>query len=106
MRKDTFYRCVKDDEKIIVAAKTTGYSDGDIGLHKEQGFWVATHIPTGTRLTPKHLRNKTAKTALTEAKRLISEKPDFDQYVQKYMDGDIYDAFQKSKYNQTVTGVF
>ena len=106
MKKDTFYRCVKDDKKRVVAAKITGYSDGDIGLHKEQGFWVATHIPTGTKLTPKYSRNKTAKTALTEAKRLISEKTDFEQYIQKYMDGDIYDAFQKSRYNQTTTGVF
>ena len=106
MKKDTFNRCVKDDKKRVVAAKITGYSDGDIGLHKEQGFWVATHIPTGTKLTPKYSRNKTAKTTLTEAKRLISEKTDFEQYVQKYMDGDIYDAFRKSRYNQTTTRVF
>ena len=105
MKKDTFYRCVKEDKRIV-AAKITGYSDGDIGLHEEQGFWVATHIPTGTKLTPKYSRNKTAKTALTEAKRLISEKTDFEQYIQKYMDGDIYDAFQKSRYNQTTTRVF
>lgn len=105
MRKDNFYRCVKEDKRIV-AAKTADFSDGDIGLHKEQGFWVATHIPTGMKLTPTYSRNKTAKTALTEAKRLISEKLDFDQHIQKHIDGAIYDAFQKSRYNQTVTRVF
>lgn len=67
MRKDTFYKCCRDADKKVVAVKTTGYSEGDIGVHKEEGFWVATHIPTGLLLTPKTSRNKTIKQALNEA---------------------------------------
>ncbi len=86
MRKNTFYRCAWDSDKKITAIKTTGYSENDIGVHKEDGFWVATHIPTGLLLTPKTSRNKTTKQTLNEAKKIIEnhmKNPDRIQFAIK-----------------------
>jgi len=105
VRKDTFYRCVREDKKIV-AIKTTGYSENNIGIHKEGGFWIATHIPTGMRLTPLSSRNKSIKQALNEAKRLISEHDDFEKLLQARLESEIYEKFVQSKYKQSATGVF
>jgi hypothetical protein len=107
MRKQTFYRCVRLSEKgNIVALKTYGYSDGDIGLHKDDGIWYATYIPNGGLLTPRKSRNNTAKAALAEAKRVISDRKNFEQDVRKFENSWIYKDFAKSKYEQSVTTVF
>lgn len=106
MRKDTFYRCAWDSDKKITAIKTTGYSENDIGVHKEDGFWVATHIPTGLLLTPKTSRNKTTKQTLNEAKKIIENHPNFDEILKRQLESKHYRAFADSRYSQSATGVF
>ena len=112
MKKDTFYRCVSHDEvggkPQVVALKTKGYSEGDIGLYKDplQKVWFATHIPTGLQLPSHQSDNKTAKAALAEAKRRIAERPDYNQKIQDHLRSKNHAAFLKSKYDQTVTKVF
>jgi hypothetical protein len=104
VRKDIFYRCLKDKKDgRIFAEKTTGYSEGDIGLHSDidsggDRFWMATHIPTGRKLTP--TANKTARLALSEAKRIIAAVPEFDKRIQETMDTEEYKTFTQSRYAQ------
>ena len=106
MKKDTFYICVREPEsKKIVAEKVSGYSEGDIGLHKTADGWRTTHIPTGNKVISQTF--KTAKLALAAAKGITThEGENFDKRIQEVFEGDAYKAFSKSRYEQTVTTVF
>ena len=114
MKKATFYRIVNRDSvggKLqITALKTTGYSESDIGLHQENGIWIATHIPTGLALSSMAVTNsrldETKAVVLANAKRLISERPDYADKLQKHIDSDNHAKFLKSKYDQTAIEVF
>lgn len=106
MRKDIFYRCSLDSDRKVTAVKTTGYSEGDIGVHKEEGFWVATHIPTGLLLTPKTSRNKTMKQAWNEASERINSHENFAKLVEKALKSKEHQSFSDSRYAQSVTKVF
>ena len=110
MRKDYFYICTRGIENRIVAEKRTGYSEGDIGLHKSKSsngedIWIATHIPTGLRLMSLESEkiNKNRQRALKEAKKILGEN---SGSIEKHMKTEQYEAFRKSRYEQTVTKVF
>ena len=104
MKKDTFYRCVIGENQRITAVKTQGYSEGNLGLHKEDKFWVVTHIPTGTRLAADLATTRAA--ALAEVKQWVVARDDFTHKIQKYMESNAHAKFLKSKYDQIVTEVF
>jgi L-rhamnose isomerase len=104
MTKTTFY-LQELTGGCYTARKVSGYSEGDIGVHKlGNNTWSATHIPTGTKLTPSNY--KTAKQALSEAKNSIVAHADYDERVQKTMESESYKAFARSRYEQSVTTVF
>jgi hypothetical protein len=101
MRKAAFYRCLKNEEDgRVFAAKTTGFSDGDIGIHKAGDYWFATYIPVGCKITPILSHKKTPAAALKEAKNIIAENPDFEARIQEMMNDDSYQAFSQSRYKQ------
>ena len=102
MKKDTFYRCIVTEDRQITAVKTVGYTEGDIGLHKEDGYWVATHVPTGSRVSSE--LNKTRRDALAEINQWIAEG-DFTDKMQYRMFTCIYAAFLEAKHAQIVTEV-
>ena len=105
MRKDYFYISDKDPEtKEISALKVTGYSEGDIGVHKTKDYWTATHIPTGLRLTSyENLgKHKTRQQALKEANKVL-ENPVCEKSIEKHKETEAYEAFRQSRYNQTVS---
>ena len=113
MRKDSFCICFlqkdEDDKYKIVALKVSGYTDGDIGLHKTQSFgmsregWVATHLETGNKLTPTAVIHKTPKAALNEARKIIAENPNYEKRIQQVKEGSIYKEFLQLRNNQTIT---
>ena len=109
-KKRHFYRCVTHDtvdgKPQVVALKTKGYSDGEIGLHKENGIWIATHIPTGLQFPPHRLNNKNARDTLAEAKQLITEGSEYTFKLQKHMYSDTYAKFLKSKAAQIRAELF
>ena len=116
MRKDYFYISVRNNNtKEVIAEKRSGYSVGDIGLHKGKSWsgaeiWIATHIPTGTKLTSTESENtganKTRNAALKEAQKRITADENFEQRIADYKKTENFKQFSKSRYNQTVTGVF
>jgi len=67
---------------------------------------VATHIPTGRKLTPHTSYNKTKGRALSEAKREIAKFDDFQATIVKVMESPKYKEFAKLRYEQTKTEVF
>lgn len=98
MRKDIFYRCMRDEKGEIVALRTFGYSEGDIGINQEGSFWVATHIPTGMLISS---YNKTKNNALREAKKLIAERKDFNEKIKEVMESDGFKKFNDSRHKQS-----
>ncbi len=97
MKKDTFYKCMIDAKQNISAVITTGYSENNIGLHKEGGVWQATHIPTGLRLCQGLPADGTRKAVLERAQKLV-EMTDVDQKVKDHLGSAAYDAFLRSKH--------
>ncbi|GHV36270.1 hypothetical protein FACS1894187_10600 [Synergistales bacterium] len=114
MKKDTFYRCmlrIYENKTKTFAVKTQGYSEGDIGLHKEKysgelETWIATHIPTGAVLASAAHHCKTRTEALKQAQCKIAEHTNFQEKVEQFKRGEKFKAFQRSRYDQSVTGVF
>ena len=113
MKKDTFYRCIlekyKDDTRIV-AVKTTGFTDGEIGLHKEKynsevDTWVTTHIPTGCTLTTNEEYFKTRSAALKKAQEII-QGVNFNTYLDEHKNSESYATFIRSRYEQIVTKNF
>ena len=112
MRKDYFYICICDVENKtkVVAEKKTGYSVGEIGLHKSRNhrygvdIWVATHIPTGLKLTSPESDyegvNRTRQRALKEARERLDR---LGEGIEKHMKTKEYEAFRKSRHEQTVS---
>jgi hypothetical protein len=115
MIKDNFYICVKvpkgerevKDKYETKAKRVSGYTEGNVGLHKQpDDFWIASHLPTGLRISPILSKNKTRKEALREALKLINERQDYKKLVDSFMESENYKQFAQSKYDQTVTTVF
>ncbi|MBT9132272.1 MAG: hypothetical protein DDT33_00786 [Firmicutes bacterium] len=98
MKKDTFYKCMIDAKQNISAVKTAGYSEGDIGVHKEGKVWQATHIPTGLSLCQGFPEDTTRKAVLERAQKLVVERIDFAQKVKDHLGSAAYDAFLRSKH--------
>lgn len=94
MKLVEFYRCMRSGEKFH-ALRTLGYVEGGIGLVKETKGrgWVATHIPTGTKITPDSSNHKTAKQALLEAEKLIAKSEDILAVIQRLRNTKGYNAF-------------
>jgi hypothetical protein len=90
----------EENSERIYASKTTGFSDGDIGLHKAGDYWFATYIPVGRKITPTLSHHKTRAAALREAKILIAGNSDFEVRIQEVKNGDAYRVFSQSRYAQ------
>ena len=103
MRKEYFYRCIKQGDKIV-AIKTTGFVNDELGAHQEGENWIVTHIPTGYRIIA--MPCKYAKTAINEANKQIQAQSDFKQKIQETMDSKEFKEFQRSRYDQSVTKNF
>lgn len=105
MKKATFYRIMLSENQII-AVKIQGYVEGDIGVHKENEFWVATHIPTGLKLIPAPGAGSNTRAATFAAAKLVLERSDCVDKIQKHILGVNHAKFLNSKYNQTATEVY
>ena len=110
MRKDNFYRCLIEKNKVT-ACKTQGFSERDVGLHKgnysydlSKQTWAATHIPTGLGLTSNRIVYSTRKEALKAAYQAM-RRDDFETILAKYMESDFHKQFSQSRYKQNVTEV-
>ncbi len=96
MKKSTFYQCGKKANKIIVAIKVEGYSEGEIGVHKDtEKGWMATHIPTGVSLG--WSARPTRRDALSMAKDYLAKMVDFDQKLQDHLNSETYADFLNAK---------
>ena len=63
MKKGVFYICVRRASTgCIEADQVNGYIKDDIGLHKANGLWIATHIPTGLMIRKSVSRSLKTKT--------------------------------------------
>jgi hypothetical protein len=73
MKKDTFFISFRESNGEIKAVKTTGYSDGDIGVHKNAkgDGWTATWIPLGLVICSDQ---KTAAKCLSAAQKILFDK--------------------------------
>ncbi len=98
MIKDMFYRCMRDEKGEITALRTFGYSKGNIGIHQEGSFWVATYIPTGMLITFSY---KTKNNALKEALKLIIECRNFDEKIKNIKESEEYKKFDDSRFKQS-----
>lgn len=106
MHKDIFYRCLREIDGTIIAQKTFGFSEGDIGLNEINGMWEATHIPTGMKLSPNIPQYKTAKAALSNTEKRIADNANFKKLIEQCMESNHYRAFCKSRYEQSITSDF
>ena len=104
VKKATFYRYAINEERQVIAVKTQGYSEGDLGAYKEGKYWVVIYIPTGIRLSADLATTRVE--ALAEVKQWIATRFDLADKIQKYMASDNHAKFMQSKYDQTVTEVF
>ena len=69
MKKGNFYICVRRASTgCIEADQVNGYIKDDIGLHKANGLWIATHIPTGLMIR----MGVTQKEVIEAAEKLIA----------------------------------
>ena len=114
MKKDTFYLCeFKKGNKSVIARKVSGYSEGVIGLRndnptddKSLDSWIATHIPTGTKLKRTEETYKTKRQALNAALNIMATMPDFNTTVDEFFESEYGKQFVESRYEQEKTKIF
>jgi hypothetical protein len=105
MRKDSFYVCCMTDDGKVIATKVTGYSENDLGVHKDRNdSWIVTHIPTGLRLNIEHYASRAV--ALKETKKKLDKLTSFEDRVKEHMESETYRAFSDSRYAQSATKAF
>jgi NAD(P)H-hydrate repair Nnr-like enzyme with NAD(P)H-hydrate epimerase domain len=84
MRKDSFYRCIRNSRSEVVADKISGFSEGNIGIYDIHGIcWIAVWIPTGLKIAEGQTRTK----AMEAAKTVITCTSNFEQLNQDFLDG-------------------
>ena len=81
----------------VVAVKVKGYFEDGIGICKAGEYWSATHLVTGLKITPLAAPYKTAKEALSQAKKLIAENREkAEEKIQFTLKSREYQAFLQS----------
>ena len=95
MKKGRFYNSVWASVKGgIRAVETEGYVEGDFGLSRSEGYWAATHIPTGALMNPRN-KYRTARQALDGA-RAQMERTD-PRILQQFLGSKEHQAFLRAK---------
>ena len=97
MKKGSFFICNRkgygSDAKVN-AERVTGYIDGDIGVHKANREWVATHVPTGLKIITANTRQEAIELA-----RQKRSAPGFESAVILAKKSKYFKMFETAKNN-------
>ena len=91
MRKGTIYKGMTEND-IVAIDEVQGYIFDEIGVHKENNFWYATHLQTGVSLTPYKHENVGLTEALNEAIELMA-MPEMKKVLSAILKGEYYKRY-------------
>ena len=93
MKKTIYYNAVKGAMPYSTAAqKVEGYVYGEIGIEKGARCWIATHVPTGTRLATESTRAQALECAKLELDSAVEKN-----FIASFVESKQYKEFDESR---------